>query len=84
MLEQSEKTKKFIKRAKEVHGERYGYDNTKVETNNREKVKIRCFTHDINPKTKTTFGELYENTLKREKKLKKAGYKVISIWASDF
>lgn len=31
-----------------------------------------------------TFGLLYENTIKREKYLKDKGYKVISIWESDF
>ena len=39
---------------------------------------------DINSKTGTTFGELYKRTMKKEKILKKAGYKVISIWESDF
>jgi hypothetical protein len=43
------------------------------------------FDHlDINPITKTTFGELYEKTLQRQQHLKNAGYNVISIWESDF
>ena len=33
---------------------------------------------DINSKTGTTFGELYKRTIKKEKILKKAGYKSIS------
>ena len=31
-----------------------------------------------------TFGELYEKTLQREAEIKAAGYKVISIWESDY
>lgn len=31
-----------------------------------------------------TFGELYEKTLQREAAIKAAGYKVISIWESDY
>ena len=38
----------------------------------------------INPILKKTYGELYSNTLKREEKLRDAGYTVISIWESDF
>jgi len=40
--------------------------------------------NEINSKTGTTFGELYKRTIKKEKILKKAGYKVISIWESDW
>ena len=43
------------------------------------------FNHnDTNPKTKKTYGELYQSTLIREKMLRDAGYTVISIWESDF
>jgi G:T-mismatch repair DNA endonuclease (very short patch repair protein) len=38
----------------------------------------------INPATKTTFGELHIKTLKKEDVLVKNGYKIISIWESDF
>ncbi len=31
-----------------------------------------------------TFGELYKDTMEREDKLKKMGYKVISIWEADW
>lgn len=40
--------------------------------------------NDINPVNKLTFGQLYENTMKREKILKKAGFKIVFIWESDF
>jgi len=40
--------------------------------------------NDINPKTKTTYGELYNKTIEKEKALKDAGYNIISIWESDF
>ena len=38
----------------------------------------------LNTTTNCTFGKLYSKTLAKEKILKEAGYKVISIWASDF
>ena len=34
----------------------------------------------INPRTKTTFGELYKNTLEKEKLIKSAGYNLIIKW----
>lgn len=52
-----------------------------------------CFWHgnlklynimDINPITKTTFGQLYEKTIKREKKIKERGYKLKIIWDSEW
>lgn len=39
---------------------------------------------DINPMTKTTYRELYENTMKREEEIKNHGYKVVAIWEADF
>ena len=39
---------------------------------------------DVNRANKKTYGELYEKTLEKEKALKSAGYKVISIWENDF
>jgi len=39
---------------------------------------------NINPKTKTTFGKLYENTMKKEEKIKSLGYKLITIWDSEW
>lgn len=38
----------------------------------------------INPATKTTFGELYIKTIERENFIKQHDYKIISIWESDF
>ncbi|MFW6130577.1 MAG: hypothetical protein ACOC56_05270 [Atribacterota bacterium] len=35
-------TKKFIKKAKQIHGERYDYSITKYQNNNKTKVKIIC------------------------------------------
>ena len=52
-----------------------------------------CFFHgnpkiykstDINPLTKKTFGELYDETIKRENIIKNAGYNLITIWESDY
>lgn len=37
----------------------------------------------INPRTNTTFGELYDKTLRKKEILEKSGYNVISIWESD-
>lgn len=39
---------------------------------------------DINPITKTTFGELYEKTLKKEGQIKELGYNLIVIWENDW
>lgn len=39
---------------------------------------------DINSVNGFTFGELYNKTLDKENYLKSIGYKVISIWESDF
>lgn len=39
---------------------------------------------DIHPVIRVPYGTLYKNTLKREKSLKKAGYKIISIWEYDW
>jgi hypothetical protein len=39
---------------------------------------------DINYFNKKKFGELYQNTLEKEKHILLAGYNLISIWESDF
>ncbi len=39
---------------------------------------------DINPTIGISFGFLYKKTLEKKRVLKKAGYKVISIWESDW
>ncbi|AMN83755.1 hypothetical protein D5b_00333 [Faustovirus] len=39
---------------------------------------------EINPRTKTTFGKLYEDTLRKETKLRELGYTLIVIWQSDY
>lgn len=39
---------------------------------------------DINPICKKTFGELYEDTLKREELIKSHGYNLITMWEKDF
>lgn len=36
------------------------------------------------PQTKMTAGQLYARTLERERKLKSLGYKLVTIWESDF
>jgi hypothetical protein len=40
--------------------------------------------NSINEKNGKRFGELYDKTIERENSLKKLGYKIISIWESDF
>jgi len=47
---------------------------------NLEKYNI----NDINPVNNKTFGELYKKTMEREEYLKSLGYKVISIWESEY
>lgn len=39
---------------------------------------------DINPVNKLKFGDLYKNTINRERYLKSLGYKVVSIWESEY
>lgn len=39
---------------------------------------------DINPLNKKTYGELYEETLKREEIIKNNNYNLITMWESDF
>jgi len=39
--------------------------------------------NDINPRTKTTYGELYKKTLDRENLIKNAGYELIVKWEGD-
>ena len=40
--------------------------------------------NDINPLNKKTFGELYNETLKRLELIKNKGYNIITIWESDY
>ena len=39
---------------------------------------------DINQVNNTTFGELYKKTIEREEYLKSLGYKIVSIWESEY
>ena len=45
---------------------------------------IRYKKDDINSSCKKTFGELYKKTIEKEKILIDKGYKVISIWESEY
>ena len=38
----------------------------------------------MNKVTKKTFGELYNNTIKKEKFIKDQGYNLVVIWERDF
>ena len=40
--------------------------------------------NEFNPHLNKTFGELYENTLRREKDIISAGYNLVSIWELDY
>lgn len=40
--------------------------------------------NDINKKVGKTFGKLYQETIKREKLIKSAGYKLITIWEDEW
>lgn len=45
----------------------------------------RIFDKDrVNNVTKCTFGHLYQKTINREEVIKKAGYKLITMWEKDF
>jgi len=39
---------------------------------------------DINPANKIKYGDLYKNTIDRERYLKSLGYNIVSIWESDY
>jgi hypothetical protein len=39
---------------------------------------------DMHPRAKMTFGQLYVKTMERKEKLRQAGYKVVSIWESEW
>jgi hypothetical protein len=39
---------------------------------------------DMNKAAKRSYGELYAATMKRERKIKRAGYSIISIWEKDW
>jgi hypothetical protein len=39
---------------------------------------------DINPVSKKTFGELYQNTLNKEQQIRDLGFNLITIWESDW
>jgi len=41
-------------------------------------------SHHINPITKKTFGELYQETLKREMQIRDMGFNLITIWENDW
>ncbi len=38
----------------------------------------------INPVNKSTYGELYDKTIKREQKIRDLGYNLIIKWETDF
>jgi hypothetical protein len=39
---------------------------------------------DINERAKMTFGELYDNTIKKENAIKEMGYNLITMWEDEF
>ena len=41
-------------------------------------------SNDINKNTGKTFGELYENTLRKKEYILSKGFKYVEIWESDF
>jgi hypothetical protein len=50
-------------------------------------IFLCCFiyeTYDFNPICKKTYGELYDETIKRELEIKNLNYNLITIWESDY
>lgn len=39
---------------------------------------------DVHPKTGTTYGQLYQKTLKKKRDIKKAGYNLVDIWEDEY
>ena len=56
----------------EYHGD-YWHGNPKIH--NQE---------EINKRTRTTFGELYEKTLEKQRFCEETGYNYVSIWESEW
>jgi len=44
----------------------------------------KYLTTDINKKTGNTFGELYQNTLNKEKYIRDMGFNLITMWENDW
>lgn len=40
--------------------------------------------NDINPKSKKTYGELYDKTLEKEQKIRDFGYNLVVMWEIDY
>lgn len=40
--------------------------------------------NDINPKSKKTYGELYDKTLEKEQKIRDIGYNLVVMWEIDY
>lgn len=89
----------FIQHAENIGEKEIIINNKKVkfdgycEKTNTVYELYGCFFHgnpniykstDINPLNKKTYGELYNDTIKREEIIKKEGYKLITIWESDY
>lgn len=51
-----------------------------------QKLKLcnKVYKGDINHKSKQSFSDLYEKTMRREEFLKKQGYNLITIWEDDY
>ena len=75
-----------------INGKTYhpdGYDtitNTVYEYNGDfyHGNPIKYNPEDINPKNKISYGQLYQETLDKKAAYEAAGYKVISIWGSEW
>ena len=44
----------------------------------------KAYLEELNKRTKTTYGELYENTLQKQRFCEDSGYNYISIWESEW
>ena len=56
-----------------------------ADVNDAEFVVPETFKKDeMNKSAKKTFGELYEQTLKRENEIRTLGYKLVVMWESDW
>ncbi len=75
-----------------INGKRFCVDGFDPQTNTVYEFNGDFFHgnpkyHDpifLNHVSNKSFGDLYANTLKRKQSLENAGYKVISIWDSEF
>ena len=74
-------TQEFILKSTSKHGNRYDYSNTEY-VSEKSLISINCLEHGIFYQLPSVHYS--KKTIEREECLKSLGYKIVSIWESDF